>query len=71
MSKAIDEFICPKCGNNDCYPYDTDEINFLLMALDTIILIVIAKTAIEVLNNATNLNMKSLKNGVDINAFVA
>ena len=28
MIKTIDEFICPKCDNDDCYPYDTDEIDF-------------------------------------------
>jgi len=28
MSKTIDEFICPKCGSDSCYLYDTDEIDF-------------------------------------------
>ena len=28
MRKTIDEFICPKCGSNDCYSYETDEIDF-------------------------------------------
>lgn len=44
---------------------------FPLMALGIITFIAIAKTAIRTLNNVMNLSMKSLKNGVDGNAFVA
>ena len=44
---------------------------FLLMVQGSIIFIVIVQIAIADLNNAMNLSMKSLKNGVDTNAFVA
>jgi len=52
-------------------PMKPMKLIFPLMVPETIMFIVIAGIAIEVLNNATNLSMKSLKNGVGINAFMA
>lgn len=63
MNKIID-FICPKCGY-ECYPYDTDEIDFSPNGTGHYYFYCYCKNCDKNFKQCYDLSMKLLKNGVD------